>query len=252
MLSKLELKLKVEGEEKLNYNMSSMMQGVLMEKLQTEYVERLHKNGLHPYQQFLCINKEQFSWNIHTVTKEAEKNIIQKIIYENEFYIEKKDIRLNVIQKNFSEMTYEQLLERYYFKNGSRYLTLHFQTATSFKSEGNYIFYPSLRHIFQSVINKHNKFNEGTEISGENLLEELEQYVQIIQYNLRSTFFCMENVKIPAFIGKIKIKITGTQPMVNLVNFLLAYSEFSGVGVKCGMGMGACKVEWNNYGEVRK
>lgn len=252
MLSKLKIKLKIEGEEKLNYNMSSTMQGVLMEKLQTEYVEKLHMDGLHPYQQFLQINKEEYSWNIHTVTKEAEKNIIQKIMHEDKFYIEKKDIRLNVIQKSFSGMTYEQLLEQFYFRDGSRYLILHFQTATSFKSGGNYIFYPSLKHIFQSIINKHNEFNEGTEISGENLPEELEQHIQIIQYNLRSTFFCMEKVKIPAFIGKIKVKITGPQPMVNLVNFLLAYSEFSGIGIKCGMGMGACKVEWNNYSEVRK
>ena len=89
-----------------------------------------------------------------------------------------------------------------------------------------------------------------TEISGENLLEELEQHIQIIQYNLRSTFFYMESIKIPAFIGKIKIKINGPQAMVNLVNFLLAYSEFSGIGIKCGMGMGACKIEWNNYSKV--
>lgn len=250
MLSKLEMKLKIEGEEKLNYNMASLMQGVLMEKLQTEYVEKMHTHGLHPYQQFLQINKEDYRWNIHTVTKEAADNIIQKIMKETQFYVEKKDITMSVVQKKFSEVTYEQLLEQFYFKEGQRYVTLQFQTATSFKSNGTYIFYPSVKHIFQSVINKHNEFNKETEISGENLLEELEQHIQIIQYHLRSTFFYVESVKIPAFIGWIKIKINGPQAMVNLVNFLLAYSEFSGIGVKCGMGMGACKIDWNNNNKV--
>lgn len=246
MLSKLNIKIKVEGQDKLNYNMSSVMQGILMEKLPIEYVKILHIDGLHPYQQFLQIDREESSWNIHTVTKEAKDNILQKIMCEDNFYIEKKDIRLKVIQRNFSEVTYEQLLERFYFSNGSQYLTLYFQTATSFKSAGSYIFYPSIRHIFQSIINKHNEFNKDTEISGENLLEELEQHIQVIQYNLRSIFFCMEHIKIPAFIGNIKIKISGSQPIINLVNFLLAYSEFSGIGIKCGMGMGACKVERNH------
>ena len=134
MLAKLEIKLKIEGEQKLNYNMSSIMQGLLMEKLQTEYVEKLHIEGLHPYQQFLHINKDDYSWNIHTVTKEAEDNIIQKIINEDKFYIEKKDIKINVIQKKFSEVSYEQLLEQFYFKDGKRCITLYFETATSFKS----------------------------------------------------------------------------------------------------------------------
>ena len=180
------------------------------------------------------------------MTKEAKDNIIQEIMCENDFYIEKKDICLKVIQRNFSEVTYDQLLEQFYFTKGSRYLTLYFQTATSFKSAGGYIFYPSIKHIFQSLINKHNEFNIDTEINGENLLEELEQHIEIIQYNLRSIFFYIEHIKIPAFIGNIKIKIRGAQPIVNLVNFLLAYSEFSGVGIKCGMGMGACRVEWKN------
>ncbi len=246
MLSKLDMKLKVEGQNKLNYNMSSIMQGILMEKLSKEYVNKMHIDGLHPYQQFLQINGEEYSWNIHTVTKEAKDNIIQEIMCENDFYIEKKDICLKVIQRNFSEVTYDQLLEQFYFTKGSRYLTLYFQTATSFKSAGGYIFYPSIKHIFQSLINKHNEFNIDTEINGENLLEELEQHIEIIQYNLRSIFFYIEHIKIPAFIGNIKIKIRGAQPIVNLVNFLLAYSEFSGVGIKCGMGMGACRVEWKN------
>lgn len=244
MLSKLNIKLKAEGQEKLNYNMSSIMQGILMEKLPIEYVEKLHRDGLHPYQQFLQINGEEYSWNIHTTTKEAKDNIIQKIMGEDNFYIQKKDISLKVVQRDFSEMAYDQLLEQFYFRNGSRYITIYFQTATSFKSAGGYIFYPSIRHIFQSLINKHNAFNIDTEISGENLLEELEEQIQVIQYNLRSIFFQMESVKIPAFIGNIKIKINGAQPIVNLVNFLLAYSEFSGIGIKCGMGMGACKLEW--------
>lgn len=252
MLSKLNMRLNVEGQDKLNYNMSSVMQGILMEKLPIEYVEKMHIDGLHPYQQFLQINGEEYCWNIHTTTKEAKNNIIQKIMCEDNFYIEKKDIRLKVIQRNFSEMTYDQLLEQFYFNNGSRYLTLHFETATSFKSGGGYIFYPSIRHIFQSIINKHNEFNKETEISGENLLEELEHHIEIIQYNLRSIFFYMEHVKIPAFIGNIRIKISGSQPIVNLVNFLLAYSEFSGIGIKCGMGMGACRVEWKHYSEVKR
>ena len=45
MLAKLELWIEYEQEEKLTYNISSLMHGILMEQLDPIYGEVLHRNG---------------------------------------------------------------------------------------------------------------------------------------------------------------------------------------------------------------
>ena len=52
----------------------------------------------------------------------------------------------------------------------------------------------------------------------------------------------MEKVKIPAFIGKITIKLTGTKTMTNFANMLFEFGEYSGIGIKTSLGMGCIKL----------
>ena len=54
------------------------------------------------------------------------------------------------------------------------------------------------------------------------MINEILQHTKVIYYNLKSTKFYLEGITIPAFIGSIKIKVTGPQQMVNLL-YLLAY-----------------------------
>ena len=65
MLAKLEMIL--EGEE-IDYRNSSNLQGVLMERIDTEYAEILHEQRLNPYSQYLIKNENQYIlWLIITI-----------------------------------------------------------------------------------------------------------------------------------------------------------------------------------------
>ena len=50
-------------------------------------------------------------------------------------------------------------------------------------------------------------------------------------------------MKIPSFIGNIDIYIRGPQTMTNLVNLLISFAKFSGIGIKTSIGMGGI---WDN------
>ena len=73
-------------------------------------------------------------------------------------------------------------------------------------------------------------------------LESLEEGAEIIRYDLKSVKFPIEKVRIPAFIGKITIKMKGTQTMTNFAHMLFEFGEFSGVGIKTSLGMGCIKI----------
>ena len=49
MFNKLTIELK--NDKKLDFGISSLMQGVMMELIDSEYAETLHEQGLNPYTQ---------------------------------------------------------------------------------------------------------------------------------------------------------------------------------------------------------
>lgn len=96
---------------------------------------------------------------------------------------------------------------------------------------------------------KHDAICSDNEVYDDEVLALLEEKTFITQYNLRSTIFYLEGVKIPAFLGKITILVKSSQSLVNLVNYLLMLGEYTGVGIKSSIGMGAISVEHKERGE---
>lgn len=83
MITQLEIKLKYQSEEKLNYNISSVMHGILMGHIDRAYGERMHEDGLKPFVQEVCnIKEDEFIWRICTMTEEA-KDTDHRAINEN-------------------------------------------------------------------------------------------------------------------------------------------------------------------------
>ena len=49
MITQLEIKLKYQSEEKLNYNISSVMHGILMGHIEQSIWGTMHEDGLKPF-----------------------------------------------------------------------------------------------------------------------------------------------------------------------------------------------------------
>ena len=139
-------------------------------------------------------------------------------------------------------MSYEELINRYYLHEQSRKIKVRFLTPTSFKQNGEYVLFPSIRLIFQSLMMKFDVSNDVMETYSEEVLGHYEEHAKIFEYRLRSTLFSLEKIRIPAFQGEVSIFIKGPQQMVNLAHMLLHFGEYSGVGIKTGMGMGGIKI----------
>ena len=77
----------------------------------------------------------------------------------------------------------------------------------------------------------------------EETLVQLTENSNIVQYKLRSTFFPLEGVRIPAFKGEINIKVSGTTTMAKYARLLARFGEYSGVGIKSAIGMGALQLK---------
>lgn len=241
MIGKLEMKLKSSG--RLSYQMGTLFHGALMEMLPKGYADELHHSELHPYSQYLVFKKQEYYWVVCCFNEKAVRNIIWDALQKTErLEIKKENIEIEIQQKDYTEIRHSELMKHFYEKTGKRYLRVHFLTPTAFKQQGKYIFYPDIRCIYQSLMNKYDAAVREESMTDEETLEQLCENSQIVRYDLKSVPFVMEKVKIPGYVGKITIKISGTQTMVNFANLLFEFGEYSGIGIKTALGMGAVRI----------
>lgn len=244
MPASLVIELAGEKEKRHGYFLGSLLQGALMELLDPDYAAKLHYNNLHPYSQFVTFEKDILQWHVQMLDLESRRQI-SDILLDDQFeqiYLEHREETLKVIQRNFWEISEKKLLEAYYFGECSSVLKLRFLTPTSFKQNGKYMIYPTVRLIFQSLMRRYDISSKKNQIFSDELLEEFEKRISIIGYRLRSTAYYTDHVKIPSFMGDIILRISGPQQLKNLAWFLAKFGEYSGVGIKTGIGMGGLQV----------
>lgn len=245
MITKLVMELVSDNPKNFSYHNSSLTQGILMEKIPREYGEVLHQSQLHPYSQNFIREGEKLYWTVNALDVEATEQILAPLEKDEfkQIYMRSKDCSLDIVKKKREQISYDKLLQEYYFEDRERFLKIKFKTPTAFKQNKSYCIFPTPRLIFQSLMLKYDSCARENRCFDEEILEQYEQYSSIVQYKLQSTKFSMEGIKIPSFIGEVTIKISGPQQMVNLAWMLMKFGTYCGVGIKTAMGMGAIEME---------
>ena len=149
---------------------------------------------------------------------------------------------MDVVQKQMQQKTKSEFMDQYYFKDAGRYLNIEFRTPAAFKSQGEYVFLPELRLLYQSLMMKYSASSDDEAAEDEDVLEQLIAYSRVSKYRLRSCIYSLHGVRIPAFLGQLSIRVSGPQAMVNFLHMLFRFGEYAGVGIKTAMGMGNIKL----------
>ena len=189
------------------------------------------------------MTEDKIIWTLNTLNAEAKEKIADKIKKMEKVNIKYKEKEYKIVSTKEKSISYKDLVKENYLKDGSRRLKVSFLTPTSFKQDGRYVIFPTVRLIFQSLMLKFDKSSSDMEVFGKDILETFESYTEITMYKLRSTYFHLDGTKIPSFIGDITITIKGPAQLVNLANLLLKFGTYSGVGIKTGIGMGGIAFE---------
>lgn len=233
-----ELKLEIESSG-LTLKQSSNLHGLMMENLAPAYSEKLHGQGRNPFSQCLLEDGKGAQWCIRTLTEEAYDSIITPLSRLEAFELKGGKIKARVLGKTIRTIPKERLLERFYEPGGEHYQDILFQTPTAFKSGGRYVFYPDPRLIYQSLMKKYSAASDELEMEDGETLDQLTENSEIVRYRLRTVPFSLEGVMITGFQGQIRIHIRGSDTMARYVRLLLEFGEYSGIGIKTGLGMGA-------------
>ena len=183
--------------------------------------------------------------------KVNEKYILQKddilemFLYDdkfNEFTIKNRETPIKITEKRIQKKSKNLFLEEFYNVKGDKYYNIQFITPTSFKSNGRYMIFPDLRLMYKSLMKKYSASSTDMDMYDEDTLEQLIESSEITRYRLQSTVFPLEGVVIPSYKGSLSIRLHGNDTISRYARLLFSFGEYSGIGIKSSIGMGALKL----------
>lgn len=244
----VELVITADPSIKIVQSMGSLLHGILMELVGTEYASELHERALRPYSQYIYFDKEkgQYIWHISAVTADAVTRIIRPVMaIPDTVYLKQKHGNIYIQSRRIlEETTYQSLMEKFW--SGEQEFTqaqIHCMTTTTFKVDQQYTVFPEAFRIYRYLLRQWNQFTSFEKMDSADLLSAVEDAVSIRDYHLRMGRYGLEGITIKGFRGRIVIQFKRNLVMQRIVSLLTYYSQFTGLGIKTALGMGGVKSE---------
>ena len=241
MFARLRLRLDAD----IHFRQCSLLQGALMERLDTQYADKLHESQLHPYSQYVTPAEEGGTWwIIQTLDGEAYENIVKPWMAGSETIAlhHGGEKQLVILERRIETLPKSKLVEDFYSTAAEKRFTVQFLTPTAFRQRRRYVILPDIRLLCQSMMMKYSASSYDVNMVDEEALDELAAETFITRHRIRSLPFPAEGQSIPGFVGTVTFECRGTETMARYLRLLFSFGEFSGVGVKTAMGMGAVRV----------
>lgn len=224
---------------------SSLLHGILMDKLPDKIRNYLHSDTVRPMSQWLePTGDSTFKWHLCVYNKEIEAavgNLLQIgdtwhcRHLQADFYI------ASINEKNISLQEY--MAGIFTAEQVPDHLILHFKTAASHKVHGEYVLFPTVDLIGRSICRHMITMDENCVLGDEHVLQDILSHTRIVRYHLHSASFSIEGTRIYGYCGQIELSVRGPEALRRLAWMLFGFAEYSGVGIKTALGMGACTVE---------
>lgn len=246
MIKHIKLLLKkITPETRPSYRWGYQMYGWICDNISSETVEKLHNENFTPMSQYLLKgqNEDEFEWHIFTMN-ECFDELIEKFNKIKIIEIEKYQTKFEISEKIEIQISESEFCKKYLIENTpKKTLTIKLLSPCSFKTDGEYAIFPSSKLILKSAINKWNTLSAMYSIEGDDTVEELINACEISNYKLKTADYILKNVSIRGFYGEITLKFKGNRRIMTMNNMLIEFLQYSGLGIKSALGMGACKTE---------
>ena len=245
MPTAIEFVLGLPENEKVHRAMGSILQGALMEILDSESADKLHEDGLRPYSQHVYFDKNKSLpiWRVNSLNDWAHEKISVPLTRQRQIFLRHKNYPVSLLtHKIIAAKSYAEIAANFMNDNAPIFtgVDVNFVTTTSFRRNGQYVIFPEVYLLIQSLLNRWNKFAEGFPIE-DDISQMMATFCRVTEYNLRTQLFLLEHQKIQGFCGEMTLTFHGNRIVNNLLSLLFEYANYAGIGIKTALGMGAVK-----------
>lgn len=223
----------------------------LLEKSPVDFGEQAHIDGVTPVSQFFFSERvDQAIWIVTLLGNQAEEKLIETLETLETLHLNKDRITLAVQKRHRMQIDdADELLSLAKQHNG--FHPLQFRTPTAFKSRGQYLNLPTPRLIVQSLIKKWNGCILECPIDDENNegMEALAAGLRFRAFQIQNQMYYLKGSSIPGFSGTILMENRLSGFHRQLLDALLLFAGYSGIGIKTTLGMGGVVVKTTKNGD---
>lgn len=244
MLSKIKMYIKTD-DFRISNHISSLLHGVLMSVIDSDYAQVLHMGGLNPFAMSLFKENDVWCWTVSAAGNEACEKIIRPLADErfDSFVVTyKNNATVNIIKKELTTQKVADFAAQATDGEIPKTFTLRFLTPTAFKGNGRYVNFPDLSLIYKSLMQKKKLIFADALTDAEETLDSLVEHSRITSYKLQTTPFNLEGCRITGFVGTITVRIDGSDSLRGYAQMLFRTGSLLGVGIKGSIGMGALEI----------
>lgn len=251
MLRLVEIPLTAPEGVRLHSNMGSLFHGSLMELVPPETADMLHTMELRPYSQYVYWDKErqQEFWRIGTLNDWAYSQLIPPLKEQPRLELKQKEIPVELGELRLVKEADPQQMVSEAVQKEKVPLSIHWQTHSvmSFKQDGRYVILPDAQLLVQNLLRRWNVFFPEVKLEAPDLAEQMARHCRLSQYQLRSQLYGVNGARIYGCTGEMTYQVFGYDMLKRLHGLLAAFAEFSGVGIKTALGMGAVEtdIKWS-------
>lgn len=241
MIVQIQMELQGEG---LHHHMGSILHGYLMQSIDPAYAAYFHANSTNPYSSCLYQDRasKAYIWRLCSYNQKAHEMLTKPLLANmpKNIYLEQKKETYNIANYRVVQTSFEEI-----FCKTKESQKIKLLTPTSFKSEGSTQIFPKASSLLQGVIEKINAHSDSLRLADEGLIKELLDKVYIKDYHLRTAIFHLQGIKLKGFMGSIDWAVRENKELSSILRFLLAASEYTGLGMKTALGMGGVELEYD-------
>jgi len=215
--------------------------GVLMDTLKNdEYGNELHMQESTPISQYAAqTGTGRGEWIVNLMGTSAIEQFSDRLDSLSSFHLNLPDVDISIVERKVETISsVREILDKAAQSFDVDRFIVSFRSSTSFKSEGEYAFFPTVAWIVKSLVAKWNATWTTSIIADDDAVAALIRGLRLSAYKLSSSFYPIKGIKIPGFIGDITLTARLPVPLLELLKPLLYFGCFSGVGIKCALGMG--------------
>ena len=240
MLTQYQLTLRPDNECRARPEWGYRLYAALLEKAPASFGADVHQDAVTPISQHLNIGPNgNLVWTINLLGERAEKTLSGVVENVPCYWLEKEKASLAVTHIDSKTVADTDGLFSLAAEHGGGH-QLHFQTATAFKSQGSYLNLPTQRLIVQSLIRKWNGCVTECPIEDEDGqgADAIADGLRIKGFRLHDQLYYLKGSSIPGFVGELTVENRLVGFHRQLLDALLCFADFAGIGIKTALGMG--------------
>ncbi|NLV85528.1 MAG: CRISPR system precrRNA processing endoribonuclease RAMP protein Cas6 [Spirochaetales bacterium] len=243
MILHVEIPIEVPDTFSVNQSWGSLFHAAFQELIPLGYADQLHQSVLKPWSQHLeSNNHRQVVWMVNALNHEFASVLEDALLTRLPISLQlrQKNAMVRLLEPSrLVRTSAKELADKHFLSDQvARKHKLVFTTATTFKSKGQHVLFPSTDLIMNSLLQRWDAFAEDLVVGDRDIRTYLGTHVTIREYRLSSSSFSVDSAWLKGFYGQLELKITGPDALARMAGMLLDYAKYSGLGVKTSLGMG--------------